>query len=69
MLRKRLAASSFWYVRLPVRTEPPGLRQANDELLSGGILLSSIDNIQVWSKSRESKRHLLHDPHIFTLSI
>ena len=57
---KRLAGSSFWYVLWPVRMEPPGVRQADDELLRREVLLSSIENIQVWLKSRESKRHLLH---------
>jgi hypothetical protein len=117
---KRLAGSSFWYIRLPVSMEPPGFHQADGDILLSGavtstiycwvgqlhrqytvewgsyidnILLSGavtsaiycwlgqlhrqytvewgsyIDNIQVWLKSRESKRHSLHDPHNFTLSI
>jgi hypothetical protein len=53
---KRLAGSSFRYVRSSVRIEPPGFHQADDDgLLSGRVLLSSIENIQVLLKSRESE--------------
>jgi len=50
--------------------EPPDFHQADgDEILSGALWLNSIENIQIRLKSREFKRHLLHEPHNFTLSI